>query len=104
MTLQRRLSFLTEVTVVLVLILTGTGMCGKVGYNYISVQQLKTRMDAGDHENRSLATVLPGIVVLTTSSHGFFPANPIKDKSLYLTLSQIAETINSNCESMSKYI
>ncbi len=40
------------------LMLAGAGVCEeKEGYNYISVQEFKTRMDAGDHENRKMAIV-----------------------------------------------
>lgn len=55
MKLQRRSVCLTAVVVVLVLFLTSTGICGKSGYNYISVQELKARIDEGDHENGSMA-------------------------------------------------
>lgn len=55
MVLQRKMVFLTTLTVALVLFLAGTGICKKSGYNYISVQAVKARMDAGDHENGSMA-------------------------------------------------
>ena len=55
MKLQQKLGFLTAAAIVLVLVLASTGLCEKNGYNYISVQELKARMDAGDHENGSLA-------------------------------------------------
>lgn len=55
MKLQRRPSFLIAVAVVLVLFLISTGMCGKSGYNYISVQETKARMDVGDHKNGTMA-------------------------------------------------
>jgi len=59
MKLQQRPVFLTALAIVLVLLLASTGMCRKKGYNYISVQEVKARMDAGDHEN--------GSMVITTS-------------------------------------
>lgn len=55
MTFKQRSVFLTAVAIVLVMFLTSTGMCEKSGYNYISVQEMKARMDAGEHENGSLA-------------------------------------------------
>ncbi len=53
MKLQSRAGFLTAVAIVLVLFMSGTGICS--GYNYISLQAFKARMDAGDHENGSMA-------------------------------------------------
>lgn len=55
MKLQKKSGLLTAVAIILVLFLTSTGMCEKSSYNYISVQDMKARMDAGDHENGSLA-------------------------------------------------
>lgn len=59
MTLQRKAGFLTVASIVLVLLLTSTGMCRKSGYNYITIQDVKARMDAGDIEN--------GLMVITTA-------------------------------------
>lgn len=55
MTSQRKIGLLTAVSVVLVLFLTSTGMCKKSGYNYISIEEVKARLDAGDHKNGSMA-------------------------------------------------
>lgn len=55
MKLQLKLVFFTLMAAALALIMAGTGICGNSGYNYISVQEFKARLDAGDHENGSLA-------------------------------------------------
>ena len=55
MKLKLRPGFLTLMTAVLILVLANSGICGASGYNYISVQEFKARLDAGDHENGSLA-------------------------------------------------
>jgi rhodanese-related sulfurtransferase len=55
MKMLQRLSLLTGVAVILVLFIASTGICKKSGYNYISVKETKTRLDAGDHENGSMA-------------------------------------------------
>lgn len=55
MTLQQRVGLLSVVAVVLVLLLASTGMCRKSGYNYITVDEVKARLDAGDHKNGSMA-------------------------------------------------
>lgn len=51
----RKKSGILIAAVIMVMFLTSTGMCQKSGYRYISVQDMKVRMDAGDHENGSLA-------------------------------------------------
>jgi thiosulfate/3-mercaptopyruvate sulfurtransferase len=71
MKLQHRTGFLTAVAVILVLFLTSTGMCGKKGYNYISVQEIKARMDAGDHENGSM-------VIMTSQTEKEYQTGYIK--------------------------
>lgn len=52
---QQKFSLLTVATIVLVLFLTSTGMCKKSDYNYISVEEVKARLDAGDNTNGSMA-------------------------------------------------
>jgi len=59
MRLQRKVSFLTVASLVLVLLLATTGMCKESGYNYITVQEVKARIDAGDVEK--------GLMVITTA-------------------------------------
>lgn len=59
MTVQKRVGIFTGVMLVLVLFMASTGMCRKSGYNYITVQEVKARLDAGDHEN--------GTMVITTA-------------------------------------
>lgn len=59
MKMQRHAGLMTVMAAVLVLFLAGNGECRKDGYNYISIQDFKARMDAGDHEN--------GSMVITTS-------------------------------------
>ena len=54
MKLKCRVGFLTAAAVVLVMFLSSSAMC-KGSYNYITVQELKARIDAGDHENGTLA-------------------------------------------------
>lgn len=55
MTSQRKLGLLTVVTVFLVLCLVSTGICEESSYNYITVKEVKARIDAGDHKNGSMA-------------------------------------------------
>lgn len=55
MKLNQKSFFPVAAAILLVLFLTGTGICGKAGYNYISVDEVKVRLDAGDHENGSMA-------------------------------------------------
>jgi len=46
------------VMLALFLMMAGTGLCEeKEGYNYISVEEFKSRLDAGDHENGKMAIV-----------------------------------------------
>jgi len=54
MKIKRHAGLMTVLAAVLVLFLTGNGECRKDGYNYISIQNFKARMDAGDHENGSM--------------------------------------------------
>jgi thiosulfate/3-mercaptopyruvate sulfurtransferase len=51
MKIKRHTGLMTVLAAVLVLFLTGSGECRKDGYNYISIQDFKARMDAGDHKN-----------------------------------------------------
>ncbi len=59
MKIQRHTGLMAVMAAVLVLFLAGNGECRKVGYNYISRQDFKARMDAGDHKS--------GSMVITTS-------------------------------------
>lgn len=54
MKLKCKAGFLTAAAVVLVMFLSSSAMC-KDSYNYITVHELKARIDAGDHENGTLA-------------------------------------------------
>lgn len=56
---KKKCSISTIVAVVLVLFMTSTGMCTKNGYNYISIEEVKARLDAGDTEN--------GLMAITTA-------------------------------------
>lgn len=55
MRLQKRAGILFIVSLVLALFLASPAMSKKAGYNYISVEDVKVRLDAGDHENGSMA-------------------------------------------------
>jgi hypothetical protein len=57
MKIQRHVGLMTVMAAFLVLFLAGNGECRKDGYNYISIQEFKARMDAGDHENGSMAVM-----------------------------------------------
>lgn len=55
MTSRLRVGILAVLTMTLLLSLASTGMCRKSGYNYITVEEVKSRLDAGDHKNGSMA-------------------------------------------------
>lgn len=59
MTLARKTGFLAIIAIALVLSMASTGICKKSGYNYITVEEVKNRIDAGDVAN--------GSMVITTS-------------------------------------
>ncbi len=59
MTLRLKTGLFAAIMIALVLSLASTAMCRKDGYNYITVDEVKSRLDAGDVKN--------GSMVLTTS-------------------------------------
>jgi len=102
MKIKRNTGLLTAMAVMMAVFLVGTTVCGKDQYRYISVQDLKARMDAGDHEN--------GLMVITTSqtekeyATGFIDAayptyaRPLKTDADFGKLDPFLETIKHTNE------
>lgn len=59
MTSQGKIVLLAIAAIALVLSVATSGMCRKDGYNYITVEEVKKHLDAGDFEN--------GSMIITTS-------------------------------------
>ncbi len=73
MNFKKVFGLLILVLAVTVLALAGTGLCDeKEGYNYISVEEFKARMDAGDREKGLMA-------IVTTQTEEEYASGHIKE-------------------------
>ncbi len=102
MKIQRHAGLMTVLAAVLVLFLADSGECRKQGYNYISVQEFKARLDAGDHENGSMAVMTSQTEeeYATGYIQAAYPtyARPLKSDSDFAKLDPFLEKIKNTTE------
>jgi thiosulfate/3-mercaptopyruvate sulfurtransferase len=102
MKIQRTTGLLVAVTAVLVLFMAGNGECRKQGYNYISVQEFKARLDAGDHENGSMAVMTSQTEKEYATGYikAAYPtyARPLKSDSDFAKLDPFLEKVKNTAE------
>lgn len=99
MTFQKSTILLT-VALGLVCLMAGSGICS--GYNYISVQKFKARMDAGDHENGTMAIMTSQTKEEYKTGHvkAAYPtfSRPLKTEADYAKLVPFFETVKDTNE------
>jgi hypothetical protein len=84
------------------LLLSSNGECRKSGYNYISVNELKERMDAGDHTSGSMVLMTTQTEKEYATGHitAAYPtyARPLKSEGDIAKLIPFLETIKATNE------
>ena len=108
MKIQRNAGLMTVLAAVLVLFLADSGECRKQGYNYISVQEFKARLDAGAHENGSMA-VMTSQTEEENATGQIQAANPtydtpLKSDSDFAKLDPFLEKIKNTTEETSTHV
>jgi rhodanese-related sulfurtransferase len=99
---NRKLYGLLFTLLAVIFLITSTGECRKSGYNYISVSELKARMDAGDHTSGTLVLVTTQTEKEYAEGHipAAYPtyARPLKSEADIAKLNPFLEKIKSTKE------
>ena len=96
----KKLAILFTAMLAMNLMIADHGECRKKGYNYITVQEFKARMDAGEHETGAMLIVTTQTEAEYASGHlkAAYPtyARPLKSESDFEKLNPFLEIIKTN--------